>query len=75
MNWEAIKKIYIEVLVHGNKIEYLGEDKYKLSQYYLNGQKRWEFRYKNQLLHGEGSVWSSNGTLISHGKYLNGDIA
>ncbi|KKL51122.1 hypothetical protein LCGC14_2298700, partial [marine sediment metagenome] len=54
---------------------YLGEDKYKITRYYLNGQKRWEFEYKNGLLHGEGLLWATNGTVLSRGKYLNGDIA
>ena len=74
MNWEAIKKIYVEVLVCGAKIEYLGEDKYKITRYYLNGQKRWEFEYKNGLLHGEGLLLATNGTVLSRGKYLNGDV-
>ena len=46
MNLNSIKFIYREVLKYKSKIEYLGEDKYKITRYYLNGQKRWEFEYK-----------------------------
>ena len=75
MNWKAIKHIYHCILIHNYKIEYFGEDEYKITRYYLNGQKRWEFEYKNGLLHGEGLLWATNGTVLSRGKYLNGDIA
>jgi len=72
MNWEAIKKIYIEVLVHDAKIKYLGEDKYKITRYYLNGQKRWEFEYKNGIIHGKYIYYYLDGSTPYQSNWENG---
>lgn len=79
MNWEAIKQIYYRILKYNDKIEYLGDDKYKLSSYYKSGKKYWRAEYKNEKCHGKIIFWYSNGNKsresehengVPHGKYL-----
>ncbi len=73
MNWEAIKNIYLYVLINKNKIEYLGGDKYKLIIYYQSGQKCREVEYQNELIHGTSIGWRSNGQKHYESKYVNGE--
>ena len=61
MTWEAIKHIYKRVLIKNNRIEYLGGDKYKLTDFYPTGEKYWEREYQNRLLHGKNMGWHENG--------------
>ena len=46
MNLVAIKQIY-EAVLRGFKVEFLGGDKYRLSELYQSGQKWWEKEFKN----------------------------
>ncbi len=74
MNWEAIKQIYRYVLINGEKIEYLGNDKYILTECYPSGNKQWEVRYKNGIYHGKTVRWFEDGK--KHFSYIceNGKI-
>lgn len=75
MNWEAIKLIYIDILIHENKIEYLGEDRYKLINCnYISGKKDRECEYKNGLLHGKYIKWDSNGLKSWEMNFKNGRL-
>jgi len=56
MNWGAIKSIYRYVLIHKNKIEFLGEDRYKIISFRRTGKKHWEREYQNGKLHGIGFI-------------------
>ncbi|KKL51118.1 hypothetical protein LCGC14_2298660 [marine sediment metagenome] len=71
MNWKTIKKIYIEVLVRGAKIEYFGEDKYRITSYHSNGNKKWSDEYKENILHGKTIHYLNSGEFYIH-NYLNG---
>ena len=72
MNWDAIKSIYKVVLVLNHKIEYLGEDKYKLIGFYPTGKKYWEREYQNGQLHGKEISWYKNGNKEWKVEYQNG---
>ena len=61
MNWEAIKKIYIRILVYGEEMEYLGNNEYILTEYYPSGSKQWEVGYKNSKCHGKTVRWFEDG--------------
>ena len=41
--------------------------------YYENGQKYWEERYKNGLKHGTRTEWSENGQKREEGMYKDGE--
>ena len=75
MNWQAIKSIYHSVLVRGNKIEYFGEDKYRLTSFHSNGNKFEEREYKNGLLHGKIVGWRKDGTKYWEVEYEEGEFA
>ena len=72
MNWLAIKQIYYRDIVHNDKIEYLGEDRYKLISLYRTGEKHWESEYKNGQLCGKDIVWWINGQKNYGKEYQNG---
>ena len=72
MNWKAIKRIYECVLVRNDKIEYLGENKYKLTEYHSSGEKRWEREYRNELAHGKDIWWQKNGVEFRRYEFRDG---
>ena len=72
MTWEAIKHIYKRVLIKNNRIEYLGGDKYKLTDFYPTGEKYWEREYQNRLLHGKNIGWRKNRDKHWEEEYQNG---
>ena len=72
MNWGAIKSIYRYVLIHKNKIEFLGEDRYKIISFRRTGKKHWEREYQNGLLHGKIMYWHKNGQKWWEEEYQNG---
>lgn len=72
MNFETIKKIYKMVLIYNRKIEYLGNDEYRLTEHYQDGQKMCIMGFKNGTLHGEHTDWYANGALRSNQKWKNG---
>ena len=72
MNWETIKHIYCRVLIYKNKIEYLGEDRYKTIDFYSTGEKLWEREYQNGQLHGKDTRWDESGKKLWEHDYQNG---
>lgn len=74
MNREAIKFIYYHVLIHNYRIKYLGNDRYKLMEYYPSGEKCWEAEYKNDKLCGKAISWYANGITCYEHKYQDGKI-
>ncbi len=74
MNWEAIKHIYKRVLVCNNKIEYLGEDRYKLTSFHRTGGRWSTGEYKNGRVHGTVLGWDSNGQKCFEGWFKNGQL-
>jgi len=74
MNWETIKHIYRCVLVYNYKIEYFGNDEYILTEYYPNGNKYWEARYKNGKPHGKIIKWIENEKKHFSYEYENGKL-
>ena len=73
MNRKAIKQIYINILIYGCTIKYLGKDKNKLIGWHDNGQKRWEAECKNEKLHGKFIEWDSYGQKTWEHNYENGN--
>ncbi len=73
MNWGSIKSIYRCVLIHKNKIEYLGEDKYRIITFYPTGEKLWEREYQNGKLHGKHIGWHKDGQKNYEEEYQNGE--
>ena len=73
MNWKAIKIIYNDVLINNCTIEYLGEDKYKITGWYPNRQKYWEAELKDGRLHGKYTNWNKNGQKYAEYNYKNGE--
>ena len=73
MNWETIKYIYYHVLILKDKIEYLGEDKYRLTSYHKDGQKYWSGEYKDRVPHGRHMSWFEKGTKSLEYEYKNGN--
>ena len=71
MNWESIKHIYKRVLVENNRIEYLGEDRYKIIGFYPTGEKWWEREYRNGQLHGKDISWYKSGQKHWEAEYQN----
>ena len=74
MNWKAIKHIYRHVLIWNNKIEYLGEDRYKLFSFYRTGEKLWETEHQNGQLYGKETSWYKNGNKYWEVEYQNGKL-
>lgn len=74
MNWEAIKYIYKCVLVHNNKIKYLGGSKYSLTKYFDNGQKFWEVELENCERHGKSIGWTYYGIELYNEEYVYGKL-
>lgn len=72
MNWGAIKHIYRMVLISNHKIEYLGDDKYRITVYYKSGEKYYEIEYKNDILHGRYIKWDLSGSKYWEDNYKNG---
>jgi len=72
MNWSAIKNIYRYVVIANNTIEYLGDDEYKIINWYKNGQKCWQTTFKNMQLHGKQIGWALDGDKRWEDKYKNG---
>ena len=72
MNWETIKFIYRNVLIYKYKIEYLGENKYKIIRCDKNGKISGTIEYKNNKVHGETMFYDKNGTKYWNGIYVNG---
>jgi len=72
MNYDAIKNIYSCILLSGCSIEWLDNNKYKLIRYYENGNRHYEERYKNGVLHGKYIVWYENGNKYLEQEYKNG---
>ncbi len=72
MNWKAIKHIYRHVLIWNNKIEYLGEDRYKLFSFYRTGEKLWETEHQNGKPHGKHIRWNVSGQKLWEAEYQNG---
>ena len=69
---ETIKNIYRNVLTYNRKIEYLGEDKYRITSYYSSGEKCWKQEYQNEQRHGNYVWWYKDGRNYWEGKYQNG---
>lgn len=72
MNWQAIEWIYKMVLKYNRKIEYLGNDRYKLFGYYSFGEKYLECEYKDTEIHGKYIEWYQNGQKCCEEDYKNG---
>ena len=74
MNWETIKFIYRNVLIYKYKIEYLGENKYKIIRCFDNGQKFWEIGYENYERHGKSIGWTCYGSELYNQEYVHGKL-
>jgi len=72
MNWKAIKYIYYYILSRNYSIEYLGEDKYKITSWRKNEQKYYEIERKNEVIHGKYIGWWENGQKRWEYEYKNG---
>ena len=62
MNWESVKHIYRHVF-RGDKIEFLGNNNYRITSYSTYGQIGWRFK-----------DWDSNGKARFYQEYNNGRI-
>ena len=74
MNFDGVKHIYKEVLVCGCKIEYLGGDRYKLTEHYQNGKKYLEGYFTNGNEHGKYTQWYEGGQKSWETEFQNGLI-
>ena len=74
MNWQTIKFIYREVLIHKWKIEYLGNDIYKIIRYDKSGKIRLTTEYKNDKRYGKNTMWDKNGNIYWKNTYVDGYI-
>ena len=72
MNWETIKYIYQCVLVRNNKIEYFGNDMYKIIRCDINSKIRWTTEYKNNKRHGKNIAWDKSGNKHFEEIYVDG---
>ena len=72
MNFEALKYIYTWTLLNHNKIQYLGNNKYRLISFYPNGTKHWEEEYRDGKQHGKYIGWWENGTKVWERDYREG---
>ena len=52
-----------------------GEMNGKGTEYYSNGQIRYEGEFKDDEYHGEGALYDESGTLVYKGKWRYGDIS
>lgn len=73
MNWQTIKHIYRCVLIHNWEIEYLGDDKYKITGHYTPGKKLWAGEFRNGHRDGKYICWNEDGTIRYECEY-NGDF-
>ncbi len=72
MNWKAIKHIYHCILIHNYKIEYFGNDIYKIIRLDKNNKIRVTTEYKNGKRHGKSIVWDKNGIKYLENTYVDG---
>ena len=73
MNYDAIRRIYKQVL-SGATIAWYGNDKYKLTGYYKNGNKWWEAEYQNNNRHCKYITWYDNGNKCWERDYENNTL-